>query len=56
MIKIKKKVVVEDFQASIDKTVSKFGNSAHITIPKEYIGLKATVIIHKALDISVNKP
>lgn len=30
-----------------DAEVKKFGNAAHIVLPKEYVGKKATVLIKK---------
>ena len=43
---VKKRVIIEDFEAVEEKEVVKYGNSARIPMAKKSIGKKATVVIH----------
>jgi len=37
---------LKDFDAIFQRDVVGVGNSAHVIIPKKYIGMKARIIIH----------
>ena len=43
---VKGKIVIE-FEGSeiLERTASKFGNSCHVIIPKEYVGKRVKIIV-----------
>ena len=45
MSKPKKKIIIEDFEESLERDVKDIGNAAHVLVPKKHRGKKANVII-----------
>ncbi len=45
MRKIKSKLLIDNVKYYFEKEVTKFGNSAKIDCPKQYLGKKAVVVI-----------
>lgn len=49
-VEAKTKLIVQGIEGFIKRTVTKFGNSAKVDCPKEYLGREVYLVIKKADD------
>ena len=41
----KKKIIIEDFEESLERDIKEVGNSSHVILPKKHRGKKANVVV-----------